>query len=76
MHDFKGLGDKHDESALQASTSTRLLTCHDNKLLRSLFSLHDDVNDAHPAGANRLQNKNKMLGERVNTWVDGCSFAT
>ena len=24
-----------------------------------LFGLHSDVNDAHRAGANRLQNKNK-----------------
>ena len=28
-----------------------------------LFGLHDDVNDAHRAGANRLQNK-KTLRER------------
>ena len=30
---------------------------HNAQFLR-LFGLHDDVNDAHRAGANRLQNKN------------------
>ena len=30
-----------------------------------LFGLHSDVNDAHRAGANRLQNKQNCPGERI-----------
>ena len=52
MHDKKGMGDKHDESAFQASTSTRLFDVPRQQIVAS------------------------MLGEQVNTWVDGCSFAT
>ena len=36
---------------------------HNAQFLR-LFGLHGDVNDAHRAGANRLQNKNKKTSRR------------
>ena len=32
-----------------------------------LFGLHRDVNDAHRAGANRLENKNKQTISSVST---------
>ena len=37
-----------------------------------LFGLHSDVNDAHRAGANRLQNKNKqpMYGQTCGSMSD------
>ena len=46
MVDFVCVG--HSGSAVQYKLHAQFLR---------LFSLHDDVNDAHRAGANRLQNK-------------------
>ena len=40
--------------------SDRTLQYKHNAQFLRLFGLHGDVNDAHRAGANRLQNKNKL----------------
>ena len=34
-----------------------------------LFGLHGDVNDAHRAGANRLQNKQTITKQNMNTYL-------
>ena len=44
----------------QVENSCRTVQYKLNAQSLRLFGLHSDVNDAHRAGANRLQNKNKM----------------
>ena len=54
------------------TTSEQLICCTVQYKLNAqflrFFSLHDDVNDAHRGGANRLKNKNKMSFQ--NNWND------
>ena len=44
----------------QAENSGRTVQYKLNAQYLRLFGLHSDVNDAHRAGANRLQNRNKI----------------
>ena len=49
----------NDRFCLSLNSGRTVQYKHNAQFLR-LFGLHDDVNDAHRAGANRLQNKTKQ----------------
>ena len=52
----------------QVETTDRTVQYKLNAQSLRLFGLHRDVNDAHRAGANRLQNKNKQTA----VWAQAC----
>ena len=60
----------------QVENSGRTVQYKLNAQSLRLFGLHSDVNDAHRAGANRLQNKTKCLfpTARFSVWST-CSLA-
>ena len=50
-------------SFFQVESTDRTVQYKLNAQSLRLFGLHRDVNDAHRAGANRLQNKTKQLSD-------------